>query len=99
LDAAPNLGSKQPFVAGLRSGAGVYNSRLSHSNSASFSISSVDSKPNRTSLMRLPPLEFGSTRRGRAVAGGAAALMVCCFVVAAEEKLPAPLFSELARSS
>jgi len=25
--------------------------------------------------------------------------MVCCFVVAAEEKLPAPLFSELARSS
>jgi len=25
--------------------------------------------------------------------------MVCYFVVAAEEKLPAPLFSELARSS
>jgi len=46
----------------------------------------------------LPPLELGSTRRGRAVAGGVA-LMVCCFVVAAEEKLPAPLFSELARSS
>ena len=63
-------------MAGRRSGAGVYNSRLSHSNSASFSISSVDNKPNRTSLMRLPPLELGSTRRGRAVAGGAAALMV-----------------------
>jgi len=25
--------------------------------------------------------------------------MVCCFVVAAEEKLPVPLFFELARSS
>ena len=28
-----------------------------------------------------------------------AILAVCCFFVAAEEKLPAPLFSELARSS
>ena len=80
MEAAPNLGSKQPFVAGLLSGAGVYNSRLSHSNSANFSISSVDKRPKRTSLMRLPPLELGSTRRGRAAAGGAA-LMVCCSAV------------------
>ena len=64
-------------MAGLLSGAGVYNSRLSHSNSANFSISSVDNKPNLTSLMRLPPLLLGSTRRGRAPAGGAA-LMVSC---------------------
>ena len=76
MEAAPNLGSRQPLVAGLRSGAGVYNSRLSHSNSANFSISSVDKRPKRTSLILLPPLEFGSTSRGLAPAGGAAVLMV-----------------------
>ena len=53
-------------MAGLLSGAGVYNSRLSHSTLANFSISSVDKRPNLTSLMRLPPPELGSTRRGRA---------------------------------